>query len=198
MSDKPQTLPPQEQQRQPGLQTEMTPPPSSGESRYLAAGKLKGKCAIITGGDSGIGRAVALAFAKEGADILISYYDEHEDAQETRRLVEAEGRKCILLAGDIADESHCEDIVKQALAERGIRVNGVAAGPIWTPLIPALHRTAHTVATGRRRCSAGGNLICARYLETVRRATCTPSCASRCASMTSERGSFGSSVSIIS
>jgi len=209
----------------------MDPPPRSGEHRYLAAGKLKGKVAIITGGDSGIGRAVALAFAKEGADLVVCYYDEHEDAEETRRLVEAEGRRCTLMCGDIGDEAHCDAIVKRALdtcghidilvnnaaeqhvsqrmedidsgqlertfrtnffgmflltratlphlragaaivnttsvtayrgspglidysatkgaivaftrslskalAQRGIRVNGVAPGPIWTPLIPA-------------------------------------------------------------
>lgn len=231
MTQSQQTLPPQEQDRQPGRQAEMDPQPRSGEHRYLAAGKLKGKSAIITGGDSGIGRAVAIAFAKEGADLVVCYYDEHQDAQETRRLVEAEGRRCVLVAGDLGEESHCNDIVKQALdaygridvlvnnaaeqhvakrmedigteqlertfrtnffgmflltraalphmktgaaivnttsvtayrgsaglidysatkgailaftrslskslAERGIRVNGVAPGPIWTPLIPA-------------------------------------------------------------
>ncbi|MFA7669877.1 MAG: SDR family oxidoreductase [Burkholderiaceae bacterium] len=229
--DSQQTLPPQEQQRQPGLQSEMHPPPRSGEHRYLAAGKLNGKVAIITGGDSGIGRAVALAFAQEGADVVVAYYDEHDDAQETRSLVEKTGRQCTLVAGDIGDEGQCNAIVKQtlevhgridilvnnaaeqhvsqrmedidteqlertfrtnffgmflltravlphlrsgaaivntssvtayrgspglidysatkgaivaftrslskALAERGIRVNGVAPGPIWTPLIPA-------------------------------------------------------------
>lgn len=226
-----QTLPPQEQHRQPGRQAEMFPQPQSGEHRYLAAGKLKDKAAIITGGDSGIGRAIAVAFAKEGADLVLCYYDEHQDAEETRRLVEAEGRRCTLLAGDIGQEQHCADVVKQALeicgqidilinnaaeqhvsqrledigqqqlertfrtnffgmflltraalphmrpgsaivnttsvtayrgspglldysatkgaivsftrslsksvVERGIRVNGVAPGPIWTPLIPA-------------------------------------------------------------
>jgi len=209
----------------------MTPQPKSGEHRYLAAGKLKGKCAIITGGDSGIGRAVAVAFAKEGADVLLSYLDEHGDAQDTQRMVEAEGRQCLLVAGDLGDEAHCQAVVSRALeafgrldilvnnaaeqhvsqrledigggqlektfrtnffgmflltraalphmqegaaiinttsvtayrgspglidysatkgaivaftrslskslAERGIRVNGVAPGPIWTPLIPA-------------------------------------------------------------
>jgi len=226
-----QTLPAQEQGRQPGRQSAMHPQPASGEHRYLAAGKLRGKTAVITGGDSGIGRAVAVAFAKEGADLLVGYYDEHDDAQETRRLVEAEGRRCVLAAGDVGDEAHCNDLIRQALdafgridvlvnnaaeqhvarrmedidtaqlertfrtnffgmflltraalphlkagaaiinttsvtayrgspglidysatkgaivaftrslakslAERGIRVNGVAPGPIWTPLIPA-------------------------------------------------------------
>ena len=138
-----QTLPPQHQDRQPGVQSEMRPQPASGEHTYLAAGKLKGRAAIITGGDSGIGRAVAVAFAKEGADVLVCYLDEHDDAQETRRLVEAEGRRCGLLAGDVGSEVHCDAIVSftrslaKSLAERGIRVNGVAPGPIWTPLIPA-------------------------------------------------------------
>lgn len=233
-------LPPQEQDRQPGKQADMHPQPRSGEHRYLAAGKLKGKVAIVTGGDSGIGRAVAVAFAKEGANLVLCYYDEHEDAQETRRLVQAEGRQCELLSGDIGDETHCSEIVKRALhafgqidilvnnaaeqhvrqrmedidsaqlertfrtnffgmflltraalphlpagsaiintssvtayrgspglidysatkgaivaftrslaksvAERGIRVNGVAPGPIWTPLIPASFK-AEDVAT---------------------------------------------------
>lgn len=231
MSDTQQTLPPQEQSRQPGKQTRMNPQPQSGEHTYLAAGKLQGKAAIITGGDSGIGRAVAVAFAKEGADVAVCYYDEHEDAEATRRLVEAEGRRCTLISGDLGEEAHCEEIVRRALdacgridilvnnaaeqhvsqrmedidseqlmrtfrtnffgmflltraalphlkegssiinttsvtayrgnpglidysatkgaivaftrslaksvAERGIRVNGVAPGPIWTPLIPA-------------------------------------------------------------
>lgn len=231
MSDTQQTLPPQEQPRQPGKQDQMDPQPRSGEHSYLAAGKLKGKAAVITGGDSGIGRAVAVAFAKEGADVVVCYYDEHEDAEATRRLVEAEGRRCTLVSGDLGEEAHCEEIVRRALdacgridilvnnaaeqhvsermedigsaqlertfrtnffgmflltraalphlkegsaivnttsvtayrgspglidysatkgasvaftrslakslAERGIRVNGVAPGPIWTPLIPS-------------------------------------------------------------
>lgn len=129
MSESPNTLPPQEQSRQPGRQSEMHPQPSSGERCYLAAGKLKDRVAIITGGDSGIGRAVAIAFAKEGADLLICYYDEHKDAEETRRLVEAEGRRCELMAGDIGDETHCADIVKQAIAHYGridVLVNNAA------------------------------------------------------------------------
>lgn len=115
MPDKSQTLPAQEQHRQPGRQSEMHPEPRSGEHRYLAAGKLKEKVAIITGGDSGIGRAVAVAFAKEGADLVVCYYDEHQDAKETCRLVEAQGRRCTLVSGDIGGEEHCEAIVKQAL-----------------------------------------------------------------------------------
>lgn len=129
MSDKQDTMPPQEQGRQPGQQSEMNPEPRSGEHRYLAAGKLKGKAAIITGGDSGIGRAVAVAFAKEGADVAVCYYDEHQDAEETRRLVEAEGRRCTLIPGDVGDESHCENIVRKAVADLGridVLVNNAA------------------------------------------------------------------------
>src|SRR5690606_13707228 len=129
MSESPNTLPPQEQSRQPGRQSEMHPQPSSGERRYFAAGKLKDRVAIITGGDSGIGRGVAIAFAKEGADLLICYYDEHNDAEETRRLVEPEGRRCELMAGDIGDETHCAHIVKQAMAHYGridVLVNNAA------------------------------------------------------------------------
>jgi NAD(P)-dependent dehydrogenase (short-subunit alcohol dehydrogenase family) len=228
---KEQTLPPQEQERQPGLESEMTPRPQAERSEYKGSGKLKDKIAVITGGDSGIGRATAILFAKEGADIAVLYLDEHDDAEETKQEIEEEGRRCILIAGDIGDEGFCrqsvrkiveefgridilvnnaaeqhpqeklEDItaeqlertfrtnifsmffltkaalknmpeggaiintssvtayrgssslldyastkgaivaftrsLSQSLAERGIRVNGVAPGPIWTPLIPS-------------------------------------------------------------
>lgn len=230
-SSKPSTLPPQQQDRQPGIQSDMHPQPEGDGKAYLAAGKLRGRCAVITGGDSGIGRSVAVLFAKEGADVLISYLDEETDAQETRRLVEQEGRRCELVAGDLGDEAHAKAVAERArecfgsidilvnnaaeqhtqqaleditsaqlertfrtnffgmfnltrellpamkaggaiinttsvtayrgsaklmdyastkgaivaftrslsstLAERGIRVNAVAPGPIWTPLIPA-------------------------------------------------------------
>ncbi len=223
--------PPQTQDRRPGLESEMTPRPKSEDRKHHGAGKLDGKAAIITGGDSGIGRAVAIAFAREGADVAILYLDEHEDAQEAARLVEKEGRRCVTLAGDVGDPEWCRravshtteafgrlDIVvnnaaeqhpqeriehispeqllrtfqtnifsffymaqaalphlhegsaiinttsvtaykgsanlldyastkgaivaftrslSQALAEQKIRVNGVAPGPIWTPLIPS-------------------------------------------------------------
>src|SRR5690606_23581781 len=137
MSDKHQTLPPQEQPRQPGLQTEMTPAPRSGESRYRAAGQLEGKSAIITGGDSGLGRAVAISYARKGCNLLVSYSDEHEAAVESQRLVEAEGRKCALLAGDIAEEAHCEGIVKKAVSElrkTDILVNNAAEQHVVKPL----------------------------------------------------------------
>ena len=96
---------PRQEQEPVGLEAEMQPRPDYGAESYRGSGKLQGKAAIITGGDSGIGRAVALAFAREGADVLISYLDEHSDAQETVRIVEKEGRRCIAVAGDIGDLS---------------------------------------------------------------------------------------------
>lgn len=225
------TFPPQHQQRQPGIEADMSPRPAFEDERYRSAGKLTGKTAIITGGDSGIGRAVAVTYAKEGADVAIVYLNEHGDAEETKRQVEQEGRQCLLFAGDIGDETVCRKAVEetvrrfgkldivvnnaaeqhpkqsieeitaeqlektfrtnlfsmfyltkaalphlssgaaiintasvtayegsphlldysatkgaivtftrslsQQLVERGIRVNGVAPGPIWTPLIPS-------------------------------------------------------------
>ena len=223
--------PPQRQNRRPGIESEMRPRPRSEDSGHAGSGKLKNKVAIISGGDSGIGRAVAIAFAKEGADVAILYLNEHSDADETRQEVENEGRQCVAIPGDIGIEDHCrkcvdqvvekygklnilvnnaseqhpqkgiEDITEEqlartfrtnvfsyffltkhslkhmgegsciintssvtayrgspqlldysatkgaeiaftrslslSLADRGIRVNGVAPGPIWTPLIPS-------------------------------------------------------------
>jgi len=234
--------PPQHQEQQPGLEHQMRPRPRSKARQYRAAGNLKGKVALITGGDSGIGRAVAVAFAKEGADVAIVYLNEHKDARETKRLVEEAGRQCLLIAGDVGDSDFCrraitqtarrlgrldvlvnnaaEQHVKQqledisdeqlhrtfatnifayfymarealkhlpeggviinttsvtayrgsrhlldysstkgaivsftrslalALAERGIRVNGVAPGPVWTPLIPASFPEDHVAQFG--------------------------------------------------
>jgi hypothetical protein len=120
---------PEQEQEPVGLESEMDPKPDYGEESYRGSGKLQGKAAIITGGDSGIGRAVALAFAREGADVLISYLDEHSDAGETVRIVEKEGRRCILVAGDIGDEAHCRQIVERAIQEFGkldILVNNAA------------------------------------------------------------------------
>jgi NAD(P)-dependent dehydrogenase (short-subunit alcohol dehydrogenase family) len=223
--------PPQEQDRQPGLESVMQPQPISEDHRNGGCRKMEGKVALITGGDSGIGRAASIAFAKEGADVAIIYLNEHEDAEETRRQVEQEGRQCLLIAGDVGDEAFCLNAVQrtidrlsrldvlvnnaaeqhpqdsienisaeqlertfrtniysyffmtkaalkylgqgssiinttsvtayrgsshlldysatkgaivaftrslsQSLAEKGIRVNAVAPGPIWTPLIPS-------------------------------------------------------------
>jgi NAD(P)-dependent dehydrogenase (short-subunit alcohol dehydrogenase family) len=223
--------PAQRQERQPGREHKMKPRPKADDDKHRGSAKLRDKVAIITGGDSGIGRAVAIAFAKEDADIAVIYLEEEKDAKETRRLVEQEGRKCLLIAGDVGQEEFCqkaiEDTIKefdkidilvnnaaeqhlqesiekitekqlertfrtnifsfffmtkaalkhlkkgaaiinttsvtaykgnpqfldysstkgaitpftrslsQALADKGIRVNGVAPGPIWTPLIPS-------------------------------------------------------------
>lgn len=227
----PSGQPPQHQPQQPGSEMQMNPQPISEDSDYIGSGKLLNKTAIITGGDSGIGRAVAIAYAKEGADVAIVYLNEQADADETKRQVEQEGQRCLLIPGDISDESFCKDAVgqtanvlggldilvnnaaeqhpqndienistaqlektfqtnifsifhmtkavspifptgsaivnttsitvykgsanlidysatkgaivaftrslSQSLIGRGIRVNGVAPGPIWTPLIPA-------------------------------------------------------------
>ncbi len=110
---------PAQQQEPPGVQLAMTPIPDCGEKSYRGSGKLTGKVAVITGGDSGIGRAVAIAFAREGADILISYLNEDGDAQDTARWVEKAGQKAVLVAGDISQPQHCRDIVARTLAEFG-------------------------------------------------------------------------------
>ena len=224
-------FPPQHQDKQPGVESSMNPKPIYEDPNYKGSGKLSGKLALITGGDSGIGKAVAILFAKEGADVVIVYLDEHQDAQETKGIIDKLGRKCMILAGDIGDENFCQQVVMQtienfnkidilvnnageqhpqnsllditaqqlektfktnvfgqfyltkavlphlksgaviintasitayqghdrlidysaskgavvsftrsmseSLAKQGIRVNGVAPGPIWTPLIPA-------------------------------------------------------------
>jgi len=114
-----QTMPPQHQDRQPGIESEMTPRPTADDPQHRGSGKLTGKVALITGGDSGIGRAVAIAFAKEGADVAVAYLDEHGDADETKRMVEKHGRRCITIAGDIGDESFCRKLVEQTVNELG-------------------------------------------------------------------------------
>ena len=120
---------PAQQQTPPGTEAQLTPKADHGESSYAGSGKLKDKAAVITGADSGIGRAVALAFAREGADVLIAYLNEHEDAEETRRLVEEAGRKAVLMPGELADPAHCRAIVERAVKEFGridVLVNNAA------------------------------------------------------------------------
>lgn len=121
--------PPQEQARQPGLEALMRPPPESGAHAYRASGKLEGKVAIVTGGDSGIGRAVAIAFAKEGADIVIIYLEEHDDAKDTQKRIEAAGAQCLRIPGDVGEEAFCRKTIDEILRVYGhidIVVNNAA------------------------------------------------------------------------
>ena len=120
---------PAQQQDVPGVQSKMDPVPDCGEESYKGSGKMTGKVAVITGGDSGIGRAVAIAFAREGADVLISYLNEHDDAKDTARYVEEAGRRCVLVAGDLSDRAHAKTIIPKAVEEFGkvdILVNNAA------------------------------------------------------------------------
>jgi len=120
---------PKQSQSLPGSSKTMQPEPDYGEDSYRGANRLTDKKALITGADSGIGRAVALAFAREGADVVVSYLSEHEDAKETQRLVESAGRKCVLVPGDIAQAEHCRALVKKAVEAFGridILVNNAA------------------------------------------------------------------------
>lgn len=125
----PEQVPPQHQERQPGLENQMQPKPDSGADDYVGSGQLKDKVALISGGDSGIGRAVAVAFAREGADVAIAYLNEHEDAKETVRLVEEAGRRCLAIAGDLGVSSHAGQVVQRTVSELGkldILVNNAA------------------------------------------------------------------------
>ena len=110
---------PAQQQDVPGTQRKMDPVPDCGERTYRGTGKLTGKAAVITGGDSGIGRAVAIAYAREGADVLISYLEEDSDAREVAKLVEEAGRKAVLVRGDVSEPQHCRDIIARAVQEFG-------------------------------------------------------------------------------
>ncbi|RWZ54731.1 SDR family oxidoreductase [Halobacillus fulvus] len=121
--------PGQEQSRQPGTEEEMIPSPLQADQDYKSGNKLAGKVALITGGDSGIGRSVAIGYAKEGADVAISYLEEHEDAEYTKQVVEAEGKRAILIAGDVGEESVCQEAVQRTVDELGqldILVNNAA------------------------------------------------------------------------
>ena len=120
---------PQKSLEYPGLESEMTPRPDFGEESYRGHDRLHGKAALITGGDSGIGRAVALAYAREGADVVISYLNEHSDAEVTAQVVREAGRTAVLAPGNIADEAHCRSLVERTVAELGrldILVNNAA------------------------------------------------------------------------
>ncbi|RRW48117.1 SDR family oxidoreductase [Pseudomonas luteola] len=129
MTDYPRPPFPEQPQEPPALQSKMTPVPDCGEQSYKGSGRLAGKVALITGGDSGIGRAVAIAFAREGADVAISYLNEHEDAEDTARYVKEAGRKVLLLPGDISRRQQCLDIVQKTVSEFGridVLVNNAA------------------------------------------------------------------------
>ena len=120
---------PAQQQEVPGIQSRMEPVPDCGETSYRGSGKLEGRVALITGADSGIGRAVAIAYAREGADVAISYLSEDEDARDTARYVEEAGRRALLLPGDVSSPGHCRDVVERTVAELGridVLVNNAA------------------------------------------------------------------------
>src|ERR1051325_5425274 len=135
MSDKdprtahPQPPQPRQQQEPRGTERQLDPPPDHGEQSYKGSGKLQGRATLITGADSGIGRAVAIAFAREGADVLISYLCEDEDARETGRWVEQAGYRAVLMPGDVSDPAHCRALVDRAMKEFGrldVLVNNAA------------------------------------------------------------------------
>ncbi|MCF7898121.1 MAG: SDR family oxidoreductase [Candidatus Omnitrophica bacterium] len=133
MADKKQEFPAQHQDRKPGIEKEMHPRPLCEGKWYKGSGKLKGKKAIITGGDSGIGRAISIFFAKEGADVSIVYYDEHQDARDTKKMVEEEGANCLLLSGDLGSSSFCQKVTEKTKEEFGainILVNNAAYQPL--------------------------------------------------------------------
>ncbi|MEX3633624.1 glucose 1-dehydrogenase [Paraburkholderia sp. BR14320] len=140
MSDTQRPAPPfpkQQQEQTPGRTAGMNPQPDHGEKTYEGSGRLAGKAAIVTGGDSGIGRAVAIAFAREGADVLIAYLDEEDDARETARWVEDAGRKAVLVGGDIRDREHCDAIVDKAIEAFG-RLDVVVNNAAYQMSYPSL------------------------------------------------------------
>jgi NAD(P)-dependent dehydrogenase (short-subunit alcohol dehydrogenase family) len=143
--------PPQHQYVQPGLEADMEPQPRYIEAEYSGSDKLKGKVAIITGGDSGIGRAVAVHFAAEGADVAIVYLDEHEDAEKTKQLVESYGSHCLLIPGDVAEEHFCEQAVHETLQAFGkldIVINNAAQQFPQTSIVEITQRQLeHTFRT---------------------------------------------------
>jgi NAD(P)-dependent dehydrogenase (short-subunit alcohol dehydrogenase family) len=129
MPDHPKPPYPAQRQPMPGSTAKMDPRPDHGETSYKGSEKLAGKKAVITGGDSGIGRAIAIAYAREGADVLVAYLDEHDDAREVKALIEQEGRKAVLVAGDLRNPQHCRSVIRQAVEVLGgidILVNNAA------------------------------------------------------------------------
>src|ERR1700710_907584 len=108
-----------QQQQPPGNEGDLTPAADHGENSYHGSGRLQGKVAVVTGADSGIGKAVAIAYAREGADVLISYLSEHDDAEDTRSWVEAAGQKAVLVPGDLSDPAHCRHVIATAVSEFG-------------------------------------------------------------------------------
>jgi NAD(P)-dependent dehydrogenase (short-subunit alcohol dehydrogenase family) len=140
--EKEKGFPPQ-QQEQPGKSSEMKPKPQSFAPEYRAAGKLKGKIAIITGGDSGIGRSVSILFAKEGADVAVVYLEEHEDAKETQEEVKKTGRKCILFDGDVGDPAFCNHVIDNVVKTFGkidILVNNAGEQHAWASIEDVTHQ----------------------------------------------------------
>jgi hypothetical protein len=138
----------------------MTPQPDHGEHSYKGSGRLAGKAAIITGSDSGIGRAVAIAFAREGADVLISYYEEDDDAKETQHWVEQAGRRAILMPGDVADETYCQSLVDRAVREFGkldILVNNAA--------MQRTHKSIDEISSEEWDCTFRTNIYSMFYLS---------------------------------
>nr|MDQ3073486.1 SDR family NAD(P)-dependent oxidoreductase [Bacteroidota bacterium] len=129
MKNKPDEFPPQHQDVQPGREYKMDPKPEYIRQGYIGSGKLTNKVALITGGDSGIGRAIAVHFAREGADVVIAYLDEHKDADDTRKLIENEGRKSLVLCGDIGNSEFCRHAVQKTIDTFGkldVLVNNAA------------------------------------------------------------------------
>ena len=142
---------PEQQQTPPGTTAEMTPRPDHGEDSYRGSGRLAGKVAVITGGDSGIGRAVAIAYAREGADVVVAYLSEHEDAKETQAWVEKAGRKALVVAGDLSQAQACRDLIDVTVREFG-RVDVLISNAAYQMSHSSLEEISdeewdHTIAT---------------------------------------------------